>query len=239
MHHVTPAHLARVVAVLVCLGAGSMSAGCSREALLPRVAGTPDSLASGVPAALVPKLTDWVQVWRAAIPDFVLDSLRLADSSASFELRYFGPGSSWPSGAVRDRAGIRVVSPDSARAVDFDIYLELYRDAGGGFDYGREPDSAPVLANFVSDSLWQVAFCGTPCFFDGATWLDADRFVLTGAMRSGAMADGPWCGFLDIYDLKLQRMSSWRTDVVNDGAFGRYVAAWGSMMTARLQRVPS
>ena len=100
----------------------------------------------------------------------------------------------------------------------------------------REPDSAPVLADFARDTLWRVSFCGTPCFFDGGYWLDRDRFALTGAMQTGEQADGPWCAFLEVYDLAARRVTRWTAAVVDDQSFARYRAASDSALAERIER---
>jgi hypothetical protein len=120
--------------------------------------------------------------------------------------------------------------------LDFDMYLDFDRGDDGTILLEREPDSAPVLADFRSDTLWEVAFCGTPCDFDGAYWVDSGRFALTGTVQSGPQEDGPRHGFLDIYDLRTRKMRSWATREVDDLHFARYGAARDSALVARLDR---
>jgi hypothetical protein len=126
---------------------------------------------------------------------------------------------------------VDVLSPDSTYSLDFDMYLDLGRGV-----LERDVDSAPVLADFRSDTLWQVAFCGTPCNYDGAYWVDAGRFALTGTAQSGPQADGPRQGFLDVYDLRTRYMRRWTTREVDDLRLTRYVAARDSALIARLQQ---
>ncbi|MEO5988088.1 MAG: hypothetical protein ABIU54_12600 [Candidatus Eisenbacteria bacterium] len=204
--------------------------GCSRA---PSDHSTPgamsDSLGNGLPRALVPRLAPWIQLWRTASPRFAPDSLTKVGSEP-FELTAPQSGVRHQIPDARTRAGIEVLSPDSSKSVDFDVYLSI--EAGGS----REPDSSPALADFKSDTLWRVAFCGTACFYDGAYWLDANRFALTGASQTGEQADGPWGAFLEVYDLQSHRRTRWLSRSVDAERFERFRAANDSALTSRIER---
>ena len=224
-------HRLRLTALLAVATAVSLALGCSRHPTERTPSGTvADTLTNGLPRALVPSLAGWTQAWRYAIPGFGPDSLARGATSP-FKFGYSWAGAGRISDNVRTRALVDVLSPDSTRSLDFDMYLDLDR---GVID--REPDSAPVLADFRSDTLWQVAFCGTPCDYDGAYWLDAGRFALTGTAQSGPQADGPRRGFLDVYDLHTRSMRSWTTREVDDLRFPRYRAARDSALIVRLRQ---
>lgn len=221
---------------LVTVGA-VLVAGCSRrEEQPPAPAAVVDTLANGLPRSLAPQLAAWVEVWRHAVPGFAPESLaRGASSPFAFDYGWPAPAGE-PSSGVRARALIDVLAPDSAHSLDFDMYLDFDRDEDGRTRILREPDSAPVLADFGSDTLWRVTFCGTPCFYDGACWVDAARFALTGATRSGPQADGPWQPFLELYDLNDRRRTRWVARPVSDPQFGRYQSASDSALIERLER---
>jgi hypothetical protein len=193
-----------------------------------------DTLSNGVPRGLAPGLAAWLVLWRHATPGFALDSLaRFETRTLSFESAR--PGANRRLDPVRLAASIVMLSPDSSRALDFDSYLEFARDDDGSIDVGREPDSAPTLADFASDTTWRVAFCGTPCFYDGGGWVDTQRFVLTGATRTGDDADGPWCPFLELYDLRARRLDRWQGAPVEAIGFERFRIASDSALVARLE----
>jgi hypothetical protein len=194
-----------------------------------------DTLANGVPRVLLPALSSWIKVWRHAAPGFSADSLKRS-SSGPFEFGSRWAGAGPKTIGVRSGAGVDVLSPDSSHSLDFDWYVEFERDPDGTIVPGREADSSPILADFARDSVLQVTFCGTTCFYDGAYWVDAHRFALTGAARTGAQADGPWAAFLEIYDLTSQRCARWRARPADDTAFGRYQAASDSSLARRLER---
>jgi len=225
---------AAVVAALFVVGIIEVLTGCSRgpgQASGP--ASAADTLANGVPRALVPKLAPWVDVWRHAIPQFDSDSLKHS-GMADFTFGYAWAGAGRATDGVRSRALVDVLSPDSARSLDFDMYLDF--DSGAGGLLGREPDSAPVLADFKRDTVWQVAFCGTSCFYDGAYWVDDDRCAVTGATQTGEQADGPWCAFLEVYDLLSHRRAQWLGPKVDAPGLARYQAAADSALAERLER---
>lgn len=218
------------LAPILLIAAACLAGGCSRATdSRPTAGATSDSLKNGVPRALVPQLMGWIELWQLANPSFAPDSLTKV-SVGPFELTAPQPGASHAIPNARTRAGIEVLSPDTSKSVDFDVYLAI--EAG----VGREPDSSPALADFKRDTLWRVAFCGTACFYDGAYWVDENRFALTGASQSGEQADGPWGAFLEVYDLQSHRRTRWVSRTVDADRFEHYRAASDSALTARIER---
>jgi hypothetical protein len=232
---VTRSRVGITAAILVAAALVSLLAGCSRRAPeRPHSEAPSDTLANGLPRALEPQLVAWVQVWRSAIPGFVADSL-VREGSAPFRFDYAWAGAGRPTDDIRARARINVLSPDSTRSLDFDMYLDFDGDESGTIQLGREPDSAPILADFRSDTLWGVAVCGTPCGYDGAYWADSERLALTGYTESGPGAGGPWRGFLDIYDLRTRIKARWVTRLVDGPEYAQYAAAADAALIARLE----
>lgn len=125
---------------------------------------------------------DWLKRWRKVDP-YV--------TSAEFELLHEGvitparpPEFALtlpPEALIPPRADRYVWSPDKSRFAD---YLSSYGEPDSAFTvYGRNGDG----------KLETLAFCGTPCRFDGAFWLDDDRVVLLGN-EEGLKEDGsPLC----------------------------------------------
>jgi len=222
--------------IIRLLAATALLAGCSRnprrESNLPSAA---DTLSNGLPLALRSTLTEWVQVWHYAIPELTLDSLTNTGTT-DFVFGTAWAGAGQPQDGVRSRALVDVLSPDSTHSLDFDMYLEFDATGGPGDILEREPDSAPILADFARDSLWQVGFCGTPCSYDGAYWVDNARFALSGSTETGVQLDGPRAPFLDVYDLRSHRRTRWLGPQVDDRAGARYAAAADSALEARLLR---
>lgn len=224
-----------LVAGVLVLALAIAGSACSKRSSKTPSTVVADTLGNGVPRVLVSQLGSWVQLWRLAAPRFEPDSLaRVATSSFTVEYSRAGAGSYVND--ERARAGIKVPSPDSARALDFDSYLGVGRGPDGAIELMREPDSSPELADFARDSVWRVAFCGTPCFYDGGYWLDRDRFALTGATQTGEQGNGPWCAFLEIYDLKTRRLVRWQGPVVDEAQKLRFIAASDSALLERIRR---
>ncbi len=223
--------LAALPAALLALAV--LAPGCARRPA-PDKAAAADSLANGLPRALVPVLDAWVRTWDPALPGFAPESLaRVSRVPFRFDSPQAGGGLAWRPD-VRARALIVVLSPDSAHAVDYDRYLSFDAE-GGSLDVGREPDSAPMFFDYAGDTLWTIDFCGTTCFYDGAYWIDAGRFALTGATRTGDDANGPWQPFLDVHDLRTHARTRWLARTVDDEAFARYQRAYDALLRARLR----
>ncbi|HTK04675.1 MAG TPA: Gmad2 immunoglobulin-like domain-containing protein [Candidatus Eisenbacteria bacterium] len=125
---------------------------------------------------------DWVARWRAveayvSFNEFTLVSKGTLEPAGA-------PGAAMtPSGAELEppMANRYVWSPDRTRFVD---YLASF----------GEPDSTLKMYNRASEGkLETLAFCGTPCRFDDAFWLDDERVVALGKTE-GLKADGtPLC----------------------------------------------
>jgi hypothetical protein len=230
-------HFLRVVVsiLLVAVGTGLLP-GCSRRAKRESPLGSAaDTLSNGLPRTLLPKLKPWIQVWNYAIPRFEPDSLRRVRTAPfTFESGWAGNGGR--AETARTRALIEVLSPDSVHALDYDTYLDFDRAPDGGILSEREPDSRAVLADFRVDSAWVVEFFGTAGFHDGAYWIDSQRFVLTGATQTGEQLDGPWCPFLEVYDLRSRLQTNWLGPDVDEMRFARYQPAADSALAARLER---
>jgi hypothetical protein len=218
MNRSIPVHVMAAAAILTL---ASCSAGERRTAS----AAAPDTLPNGLPRVLVAKLANWSIAWRHANPRFAPELLvRAGRSPYSFSVYGFGPRAMED---FRTQAKLQELSPDSTRSLEFDMYQDYFREGGG------EVDSAPLLADFKSDTLWQPAFCGTPCSFDGAAWVDNDRFALTGLNLTGENADGPPCAFVDIYDLRDGSVTRWVLPVVNEAEYEGYKTASDSILAER------
>jgi hypothetical protein len=230
------AHAANLFASLLLAAAISLLPGCSHRSNQATITGSAaDTLSNGLPRALLPKLAPWTQVWRYSIPSLVADSLK-RNSSAPFKFDSGWAGVGPFVETIRSRALVEVLSPDSVHSLDFDAYLDFDKGPDGNILAEREPESRAVLADFRADSAWVVEFCGTTCFHDGSYWVDAERFVLTGATQTGEQADGPWCPFLDVYGLRSRSCTRWLAPAVNAFRFQRYVQAADSALAARLER---
>jgi hypothetical protein len=190
-----------------------------------------DTLANGLPIGAVAAADDWVQICRRTIPHFVLDSLVPA-SPHLFQFHEAWPGlasrARGTHGAIGER-GLYMYSPDSCRFVNFNMYAEVTRDKDGRLIAGDDPESAPVLGDLVADTLWMIGICRACCSFDGAYWVDASRFVLTGMTVVDCETSRP---FVNLYDLRLRRVRRWLGTPVTSADWSRYNAARDSALVA-------
>lgn len=95
-----------------------------------------------------------------------------------------------------------IFSPDRSKFID---YLASF----------GEPDSSVDIYNRNSDGVLEnLRFCGTPCGFDYAFWIDNDRFVIFGRMEATDSDGNQKCDVpedwdtcydqltIDVYDLQ-------------------------------------
>ncbi|MFI5370694.1 MAG: hypothetical protein ACHQ52_03980 [Candidatus Eisenbacteria bacterium] len=190
-------------------------------------------MANGLPRPVEHAVAAWVATWRRAVPGFAPESLE-GGRSSPLKFDYLSAGLS--RGAAKDIGdrALDVYSPDSSRFLNFDRLTEVGWDEDGTLALDRDADSAPILGDVKSDTLWQVDFCGTSCSFDGAYWVDAGRFALTGLTNSEQ--DSLCRAFLDVYDLQTRQVRRWLGQPVNQPTLTRYQAASDSALGARLKR---
>src|SRR5258708_15958928 len=196
-------------------------AGCSRRADRAGAVAPADTLANGVPRALLPRLAEWCEVWAHASPGFAPESLvRVSTEPFVLEGGWAGAGRSVD--GVRSRARVDVASPDSAYSLDYDMYQDYSTGPDSSVSVEGEPDSSPILADFRRDWVYPLDFCGTGCFHDGAYWVDANRCALTGGAQSGEQADGPMRPVLDVFDLRTHLRSHCRGPQAPDPPLPRH-----------------
>jgi hypothetical protein len=128
-----------------------------------------------------PDFKAWVGKWREVDPYVSVAEFTRMQADA---IRTAGPDAAvTPSpGLLAEPLASRFVwSPGKSRFVD---YLSRF----------GEPDSSlEVFSRDGGGKLETIAYCGTPCRFDGAFWLDDDRAVVLG-IEEGLKADGtPLC----------------------------------------------
>jgi len=190
-----------------------------------------DTLANGLPRDVAVKLRPVARLWRYGLPRFAVDSLVSGGASAvraDFE---------WGGKDARDIGdrGLDVWSPDSARWLNHDYFIEAGAE-GGSVEFGGDVDSAPVLGDVKRDSVGRLDFRGTSCAFDGAWWIDNSRFVLIGNTEADLDTTGNREFSLDLYDLHAMRRSRWLGRPLGDAQFARYHAACDSSLRVLYRR---
>lgn len=135
-----------------------------------------DPLLASVVSA--PDFRSWLSQWQK-VDAYVGE----AELTKSVELALVASNAASPQTAALQPplANRYVWSPDKSKFIDF---LSSY----------GEPDSVLTVFNRGGDGRTEtVDFCGTPCGFDGAFWLDESRAVALGHAE-GTKADGtPLC----------------------------------------------
>lgn len=178
-------------------------------------------------------LGDWVQLWKAARPEFELDSLRFAGWADFLPAPDEQP---WPvpDSLDADEQGLNalvVVAPGARRR----LLIDRYQMISGGM-IGGDPDSAPVLFDRGTGRTYTFESCGTPCGFHWAAWIDSVRFVLGGWNSVGAEQDRAF-GTLTCYDLSRGLQATYLVPLVDSDEYARYVSAWQGWVLARLRRL--
>ena len=196
------------------------------EALLQPAIGPDDSLMRRSASPLA----EWVQLWRAARPEFALDSLRFAGLSA------FQPqpdATPWEFPKPADEEGLTalvVPSPDGR----YRLLIDRYQVITGG-EIGGEPDSAPVLLDTRTGRTYTFEFCGTTCGFHWAAWIDSTRFVLGGWGEADSHGQRSY-GTLGYYDLQRGVQARYLVPLFSSEEYARYVTAWHDWVMKRASR---
>lgn len=205
-------------------------AGCARRSEPPVAGVPPPAPPDPAIAEMAPHLGGWLALVQRAQPGIGVDSLRRAHRGP-FTLHDIRP---YNVDGREERARLRmfgVYAPDSTRVVDPDSYLEVSREATR-ISVGGEPDSKPVLIDLKTRSVTVLEFCGTDCSFDGAFWLDALRFALTGTVVLDTT--GARCGRVRLYDLNDGTVTEYQLPALVDrSAWMRFEMALDSARVAR------
>lgn len=156
----------------------------------------------------------WIDAWRTVDPYVSRSEFRVAEERIIDVDRLSASGVNPEEGEiVPPRTNRYAWSPDRGRFADF---LSAY----GGPDHAFR-----VWNRDGSGRIEMLEYCGTPCRYDGAFWLDNDRLVLLSAIEA-LKADGmPYCPGADegdavcyqrllvtVYDFGRGRSQTYRTE---------------------------
>lgn len=213
-------------ATIIATTAGPRAGGWPVSSRLPV-----DTLANGLPRDVAAKLRPVARLWRYGLPRYALDSLARGGASA------VSPDFEWGGKDARDIGdrNLDVWSPDSAHWLNHDFFIEAGEE-NGSVEFGGDVDSAPVLGDAKRDSVERLDFCGTPCAFDGAWWIDTSRFVLIGNIEADLDTSGNREFFLDLYDLNAKSRYRWLGRPLSEAQFSRYHTACDSSLSVLYRR---
>jgi hypothetical protein len=212
-------------------GAAATGGGLSEDPLDGRAIGSRDSLMR----TLREPLQQWVGLWKAARPEFELDSLRFARWE---DFRPAADEQPWqvPDSLESSEEGLNalvVVAPGGRRRLLIDRYQVISRGAIGG-----DPDAAPVLADLGTGRTFTFESCGTSCGFHWAAWIDSVRFVL-GGWEESREDPARTSGTLTYYDLRRGLQATYLVPLYRPEEYERYRSAWEDWVLARLRRLGS
>ncbi len=227
-------HRLALAILLITTGAG-LGAGCSRRsAERPASPAAADTLANGLPRAMVPALSAWTAMWQAAIPGFTPESLAGGTWSPALRGGDVQPLKNFYPAAPEEQATFEVLSalsPNGRYRLVFDWYQEIVEEEGG-IEIGGEPDSAPLLLDLRLGSSNVFEFCGTYCGYDWGCWMDSTRFALAGWSEATEGSES-YSGFLGLYSLADSSQQSFITRPVSKDGYEKYRAAWEAWVKDR------
>lgn len=192
-----------------------------------------DTLSNGVPVALAAKSAEWVSMWRKAVPGFTPDSLLRAGRRAAT----LGQGvqpldqslvADTDSSVLREVMG--EVSPTGRYVLIADAYRALPDSCGAVNPGGGEADEAAVLIDYQRRTCDTFLFCGTPCTFDWAGWLDSTHFAVAG---SESDEETTCYGFVRFYSIAENVVTTWHTRPAPLSVRGRYYEAGEARIMAK------
>ena len=205
--------------VSAALGVLLLCSGCA-----PR-----DESASELAAQLHDPLGPWVAAYRQADSTFTLEGLQWR-ASDTLSIACTTPPPSMASGEQR-RQLFWIYSPDSAYAVDVDVYQDVETDAG---EIGYDADASTILVERASERWMTLSFCGTGCRNDDAVWLSPRRVVLAGWSTNSA-GDSAY-PVLALYDIARQRTRGAFGGLIPIDRLSGHADAWERTMYARIAR---
>jgi len=119
-------------------------------------------------SSLAPYLTEWTSIWSAMIPGFTVESMH---KTSTKEMK------AQISDALVNHEDIL------ARQKELDYPILFPSNDGKTLIYissGEEPDSEVSIIRPDLNLYERHLFCGTPCGFDSAVWVDDDHVIITG-----------------------------------------------------------
>lgn len=127
------------------------------------------ALAVQVPlTSLANDLTDWAAAWQEFIPGFEPSQMQKIQSGP------ITPDISDPLELHENILDLQEEFPYSILFPSPNFMKVVFVSPSGS------PDSAVAILSPEENLYERVLFCGTPCAFDGAVWIDDEKFVVTG-----------------------------------------------------------
>ena len=182
--------------------------------------------------AIAPKLTDWVSMWRAALPGFETDS-----TWGGVQQRW------WPIFAdtleddfrhTEDGVTFKLLgmaSPGGRYILDIDRYQSIAVE-DETLEVGGEPDSWAVLIDRRANREMTLARCGTPCGYHWGAWLSPTSFALAGWQDADKFSEWKQGNIL-IYSMADSTVHAYATRIIPAHDYERYEEAWKAWLLGR------
>ena len=186
--------------------------------------------------SIAPQLEEWVEMWRAAIPGFEVDSL------------WGGKPRRWPPGYVtvyqaenepgdteHDMAFRTLGMPSPDGRYILVVNTLIIKPDGDSIVVGGEPDSQCSLIDRRAKTESILRSCGTVCSFDWGRWLSPTRFAVGGSYSPG-LGEGRY-GTLSIYSLPDSTVCEYRTRIASQSDVARQARAWYRWLLKRYRAI--
>lgn len=153
-------------------------------------------------AGAAPKLKRWIAYQGQTIPDFSIEKFVVIDTFLEMDFPEMPPMEMDPGFEA-----YRIKSPDGKRSVDIYGYERKLKKKKDGkvAIMGGSPDSEAAVYGFSPNGRTRVLFCGTPCHFDDAVWLDNNIILIAGYSNEINQQFHPM-----LWRIDLKNQSIWR-----------------------------
>jgi len=141
---------------------------------------------------------EWFALWKEMVPGFRLDVFIWHRRDKMEDLSWPLYEEGVPRSHVEEKLENCIFSPDGSKCVS-------------PYWCWGEVDSCVMVVDIDMERLRRVSFCGTPCRFDDAVWLDNSRFAVAGAHNEYSGKNRvKWFAEMSVYDLDTGKVTSYQ-----------------------------
>lgn len=126
------------------------------------------------------KLSVWVTQWKKVAPNFNLASFSKVNESTISSAYKINPCDAKCSSIFEDMKNLYAFSPNGEKFIDVHGGKMIEVKNGKHIFVPGEPDSSVLVIDKKLQTIQTVLFCGTPCGFSNAAWVDNNSLVVVG-----------------------------------------------------------
>lgn len=126
------------------------------------------------------KLSVWVTQWKNITPNFNLASFSKENESTISSGYKINPCDAKCSSIFDDMKNLYAFSPNGEKFIDVHGGQMIEVKNGKHVFVSGEPDSSVLVIDKKLQTIQTVLFCGTPCGFSNAAWIDNNSLVVVG-----------------------------------------------------------